>query len=189
MSLGKSCHRGTNCLTEKRVGPTYSLGIIAGDCIPDEDSSTTIPQRHFDGDNFPQRHVVGESPEMSLGKTPIVVVQKSWKMPRWVRPRVIGNRTFANDVTTMITTKNDVTSIVCLVSGEELSVARHMFGASAILNPFCQTSLAFDAIGWDVRMEDTFPMACNFDVESCSNLRESHEVGFVDQHVFLVAVF
>ncbi|GKF41333.1 hypothetical protein Tco_0124675 [Tanacetum coccineum] len=51
------------------------------------------------------------------------------------------------------------------------------------------TSLAFDAIGWDVRMEDTFPMACNFDVESCSNSRESHEVGFVNQHVFLVVVF
>ncbi|GJW48262.1 retrovirus-related pol polyprotein from transposon TNT 1-94 [Tanacetum coccineum] len=47
---GKVCHRGTNCLTEKRVGPTSSLGIIAGDCIPDEDSPATIPQRHFDGD-------------------------------------------------------------------------------------------------------------------------------------------
>ncbi|GKG66056.1 hypothetical protein Tco_0692693, partial [Tanacetum coccineum] len=46
----------------------------AGDCIPDEDSPATIPQRHFDGDSFPQRHVSGESPEMSLGKTPIVVV-------------------------------------------------------------------------------------------------------------------
>ncbi|GKC83545.1 hypothetical protein Tco_1139262 [Tanacetum coccineum] len=81
---GKVCHRGTNCLTEKRVGPTSSLGIIAGDCIPDEDSPATIPQRHFDGDRFPQRHfdgdrfpqrhVAGESPEMLLGKTPIVVV-------------------------------------------------------------------------------------------------------------------
>ncbi|GJW99959.1 hypothetical protein Tco_0183873 [Tanacetum coccineum] len=50
--------------------------------------------------------------------------------------RVIRNRTFANDVTAKITTKNDITSIVCLVSGEELSVARHMFGASAILDPF-----------------------------------------------------
>ncbi|GJW04868.1 putative ribonuclease H-like domain-containing protein, partial [Tanacetum coccineum] len=43
----------------------------------------------------------------------------------------------------------------------------------------CQKSLAFDAIGWDVRMEETFPMACNFDVESCSNLRESHESGYL----------
>ncbi|GJU79840.1 hypothetical protein Tco_1282205 [Tanacetum coccineum] len=74
MSLGKSCHRDTNCLTEKRVGPTSSLGIIAGDCILEEDSPTTIPQRNFDGDRFPQRHVAGESSEMLLGKTPIVVV-------------------------------------------------------------------------------------------------------------------
>ncbi|GKA58866.1 hypothetical protein Tco_0758179 [Tanacetum coccineum] len=36
----------------------------AGDCIPDEDSPATIPQRHL----------AGESPEMLLGKTPIVVV-------------------------------------------------------------------------------------------------------------------
>ncbi|GKF58760.1 hypothetical protein Tco_0172297, partial [Tanacetum coccineum] len=50
--------------------------------------------------------------------------------------RVIRNRTFANDVTAKITTENDVTSIVCLVSGEELSVARHVFGASTILDPF-----------------------------------------------------
>ncbi|GKG21854.1 hypothetical protein Tco_0384449, partial [Tanacetum coccineum] len=65
---------GTNCLTEKRMGPMSSLGIIAGDCIPDEYSPTTIPQRHVAGDRFPQRHVAGENPEMSLGKTPIVVV-------------------------------------------------------------------------------------------------------------------
>ncbi|GKB05315.1 hypothetical protein Tco_0833510 [Tanacetum coccineum] len=38
---GKICHRGTNCLTEKRVGPTSSLGIIAGDCILDEYSPAT----------------------------------------------------------------------------------------------------------------------------------------------------
>ncbi|GKD68526.1 hypothetical protein Tco_1322616, partial [Tanacetum coccineum] len=72
---GKVCHRGTNCLTEKSVGLTSSLGIIAGDCIPDEDSPATIPQRHFFGDRFPQRHVAGENPEMLLGKTPIVVVR------------------------------------------------------------------------------------------------------------------
>ncbi|GJU31948.1 hypothetical protein Tco_1175537 [Tanacetum coccineum] len=40
-------------------------------------SLTRIPQRHFDGDRFPQRHVAGESPEMLLGKTPIVVVDVS----------------------------------------------------------------------------------------------------------------
>ncbi|GJR75788.1 hypothetical protein Tco_0088153 [Tanacetum coccineum] len=33
-------------------------------------------------------------------------------------------------------TKNDVTSIVCLVSGEELSIARHVLGASTILDLF-----------------------------------------------------
>ncbi|GKC09010.1 hypothetical protein Tco_1000620 [Tanacetum coccineum] len=50
--------------------------------------------------------------------------------------RVIRNSTFANDVTTKITTKNDVTSIVCLVNREELLVARYIFRASAILDPF-----------------------------------------------------
>ncbi|GKB97523.1 hypothetical protein Tco_0983660 [Tanacetum coccineum] len=72
MSLGKMvCHRGTNCLIEKHVGPTSSLGIIAGDCIPDEYSPATIPQRHVAGDKFPQRHVAGERPDISLGKDPI----------------------------------------------------------------------------------------------------------------------
>ncbi|GKD90136.1 hypothetical protein Tco_1365643, partial [Tanacetum coccineum] len=55
-------------------GPTSSLGIIAGDCIPDEVSPATIPQRHVAGDRFPQRHVAGERPDISLGKDPIVVV-------------------------------------------------------------------------------------------------------------------
>nr|GEU71097.1 retrovirus-related Pol polyprotein from transposon TNT 1-94 [Tanacetum cinerariifolium] len=50
--------------------------------------------------------------------------------------RVIGNHTFANNVTAKITATNDVTSILCLVSGEELMVTRHMFRASAILDPF-----------------------------------------------------
>nr|GEY40268.1 alpha/beta hydrolases superfamily protein [Tanacetum cinerariifolium] len=69
--------------------------------------------------------------------------------------RAIRNRTFAHDVTAKITTKNDVTFIVCL----------------------CQTSLAFDAIGWDVRMGDTFPTACNFSVESCSRLGKAMRCG------------
>ncbi|GJW83845.1 F-box domain containing protein [Tanacetum coccineum] len=46
------------------VGKEGGTHIFAGDCIPDEDSPTTIPQRHFDE----------ESPEMLLGKTQIVVV-------------------------------------------------------------------------------------------------------------------
>ncbi|GJS65817.1 F-box domain containing protein [Tanacetum coccineum] len=80
VAIRKVCHRGTNCLAEKRVGPTSSLGIIVGDCIPDEDSPATIPQRHFDGDRFPQRHVAGESPEMLMGKTPIVVKKNALEL-------------------------------------------------------------------------------------------------------------
>ncbi|GJU13532.1 hypothetical protein Tco_1135928, partial [Tanacetum coccineum] len=56
------------------VGPTSSLGIIAGERIPHEASPARIPQRHVAGDNFPQRHVAGESPDMSPGKRAIVVV-------------------------------------------------------------------------------------------------------------------
>ncbi|GJS79940.1 hypothetical protein Tco_0729821 [Tanacetum coccineum] len=59
---------------ESCVGPTSSLGIIAGDCIPDEVSPATIPQRHVAGDRFPQRHVAGERPDISLGKDPIVLL-------------------------------------------------------------------------------------------------------------------
>ncbi|GJZ62253.1 hypothetical protein Tco_0618390 [Tanacetum coccineum] len=58
---GNVCHRGTNCLTEKRAGPTSSLGIITRDCIPDEDSPATMSQRHFDRDSSP-------SDKMLLGK-------------------------------------------------------------------------------------------------------------------------
>ncbi|GKF45918.1 hypothetical protein Tco_0135720, partial [Tanacetum coccineum] len=36
-------------------------------------------QRHVAGEIFPQRHVAGENPEMSLGKTPIVVVSDHWR--------------------------------------------------------------------------------------------------------------
>ncbi|GKB94913.1 hypothetical protein Tco_0981050 [Tanacetum coccineum] len=43
-----------------------------------------------------------------------------------------------------------------------------------------QTSLAFDAIRLGCRMKDTFPMACNIDVESYSNLTGSHEVWFFE---------
>ncbi|GJR43676.1 zinc finger, CCHC-type containing protein [Tanacetum coccineum] len=44
------------------------------------------------------------------------------------------------------------------------------------------------SVEFDVGMEDTFPMACNFDVGSCSKLWENHEVGSVDQHSFSVVV-
>nr|GFC31006.1 hypothetical protein [Tanacetum cinerariifolium] len=42
MSPGNICHRGTNYLTEKYVGPTVSLGIVAGEGIPVEHSSANI---------------------------------------------------------------------------------------------------------------------------------------------------
>ncbi|GKA64063.1 hypothetical protein Tco_0763669, partial [Tanacetum coccineum] len=38
-----------------------------------------------------------------------------------------------------------------------------------------------DAIGWDVEIEDTFPIACNFVVESYSKLQENHEITGVAQ--------
>ncbi|GKF49273.1 hypothetical protein Tco_0142524, partial [Tanacetum coccineum] len=38
------CHGGTNYLTEKYVGPTLSLGIVAGERIPSERSPAIIPQ-------------------------------------------------------------------------------------------------------------------------------------------------
>ncbi|GJV46860.1 hypothetical protein Tco_1437072 [Tanacetum coccineum] len=65
-------HRGTTSLTEKMSG----THIFAGDCIPDEVSPATIPQRHVAGDRFLQRHVAGERPDISLGKDPIVVVER-----------------------------------------------------------------------------------------------------------------
>nr|GEW84211.1 transposase (putative), gypsy type [Tanacetum cinerariifolium] len=77
MSSGNIYHCGTNYLTKKYVGPTVSLGIVAGEGIPVEYSPAnipqrqvageTFPQRQVAGETFPQRQVVGESPEMSLG--------------------------------------------------------------------------------------------------------------------------
>ncbi|GJZ65687.1 hypothetical protein Tco_0622383 [Tanacetum coccineum] len=56
------------------MGPTSSLGIIAGERIPYEASPASIPQRQVAGDTFPQRHVAGERPDNSPGKGAIVVV-------------------------------------------------------------------------------------------------------------------
>nr|GEV45183.1 zf-CCHC domain-containing protein/DUF4219 domain-containing protein/UBN2 domain-containing protein [Tanacetum cinerariifolium] len=53
-----------------------------------------------------------------------------------------------------------------------------------VKNEMC---LVAQASSEDVEMEDTFPMACNFDLGSCSKLQENHEVDFVDQCLFLVA--
>ncbi|GKC44973.1 hypothetical protein Tco_1062695, partial [Tanacetum coccineum] len=66
---GESCDELTGFDT---VGPTSSLGIIAGERIPHEASPARIPQRHVAGDKFPQRHVAGERPDMSPGKRAIV---------------------------------------------------------------------------------------------------------------------
>ncbi|GKE52611.1 hypothetical protein Tco_1487767, partial [Tanacetum coccineum] len=51
-----------------------SLGIVAGERIPDEASPAEIPQRHVAGETFPQRHVAWERVRMSPGKTSNVVV-------------------------------------------------------------------------------------------------------------------
>ncbi|GJW55502.1 hypothetical protein Tco_0099587 [Tanacetum coccineum] len=74
MSLGNVCHGGTSCLTEKYVGPTLSLGIVAGERIPCELSPANFPQRQVAGERYPQRQVDGESPELSPGKRANVVV-------------------------------------------------------------------------------------------------------------------
>ncbi|GJW28722.1 reverse transcriptase domain, reverse transcriptase zinc-binding domain protein [Tanacetum coccineum] len=42
MSHGNMCHGGTNYLTKKYVGPTLSLGIVAGERIPSERSPMNI---------------------------------------------------------------------------------------------------------------------------------------------------
>ncbi|GKB36290.1 hypothetical protein Tco_0881232 [Tanacetum coccineum] len=77
MSPGNMCHRGTNFLTEKYVGPTVSLGIVAGERIPVEHSPANIPQRQVAREGYPQRQVARESPEMSLGNMVNVVVTRT----------------------------------------------------------------------------------------------------------------
>ncbi|GKD74121.1 hypothetical protein Tco_1332403, partial [Tanacetum coccineum] len=49
------------------MGPTSSMGIIAGERIPYEAFPASIPQRH----------VAGENPDMSPGKRAIVVMMGS----------------------------------------------------------------------------------------------------------------
>nr|GEW78478.1 F-box domain, leucine-rich repeat domain, L domain-like protein [Tanacetum cinerariifolium] len=49
MSPGNMCHRDTYFLTEKYVGPTVSLGIVAGEGIPCERSPANIPRRQVAG--------------------------------------------------------------------------------------------------------------------------------------------
>ncbi|GKD69652.1 hypothetical protein Tco_1323742, partial [Tanacetum coccineum] len=49
MSSGNMCHGGTNYLTEKYVGPTVLLGIVAGERIPSERSPATSRQGKVTG--------------------------------------------------------------------------------------------------------------------------------------------
>ncbi|GJS83550.1 hypothetical protein Tco_0750091 [Tanacetum coccineum] len=75
MSPGNMCHGGINYLTEKYVGPTVSLGIVAGERIPSERSPATIPQRQVTREWYPHRQVARESPKMSMGNVGNVVVK------------------------------------------------------------------------------------------------------------------
>nr|GEW90933.1 hypothetical protein [Tanacetum cinerariifolium] len=52
---GDMCHRDTNYLSEKYVGPTVSLGIVAGEGIPVEHSPVNIPQRQVAKERYSQR--------------------------------------------------------------------------------------------------------------------------------------
>nr|GEV46960.1 hypothetical protein [Tanacetum cinerariifolium] len=65
MSPGNICHRDTNYLTEKYVGPTVSLGKV---------SLSSIPQRQVARERFSQRLVAEKSPEISLKNVFNVVV-------------------------------------------------------------------------------------------------------------------
>ncbi|GJU93811.1 hypothetical protein Tco_1318567 [Tanacetum coccineum] len=53
MSPENMCHGDTNYLTEKYVGPTLSLGIVAGERIPSERSSANIPSDKSPGKGIP----------------------------------------------------------------------------------------------------------------------------------------
>nr|GEX31170.1 acidic leucine-rich nuclear phosphoprotein 32 family member A [Tanacetum cinerariifolium] len=77
MSPGNMCHRGTNFLTVKYVGPTVSLGIVAGEGIPCERYPANIPRRQVSGETYPQRQVVGESQELSLRNGLNVIITKA----------------------------------------------------------------------------------------------------------------
>ncbi|GJX25296.1 hypothetical protein Tco_0231592 [Tanacetum coccineum] len=81
MLPGNMCHGDTNYLTEKYVGPTLLLRIVAGERILSERSPATIPQRQVARERYPQRQVVaGESPKMSPGIAVNVVVQVTIKV-------------------------------------------------------------------------------------------------------------
>nr|GFC83260.1 hypothetical protein [Tanacetum cinerariifolium] len=74
LSSGNICHCGTYFLTGHYVGPTFSPGIVAGEGIPYERSPATILRRQVAGETRPQRQVIGETLDLSLGKRLNVVV-------------------------------------------------------------------------------------------------------------------
>ncbi|GJT65782.1 hypothetical protein Tco_1017262 [Tanacetum coccineum] len=53
MSPGNMCNGGTNYLTEKYVGPTVLLRIVAGERIPSERSQRTFPSDKSPGKDIP----------------------------------------------------------------------------------------------------------------------------------------
>nr|GEW99482.1 hypothetical protein [Tanacetum cinerariifolium] len=71
MSPGNICHRGTTFLTGKYVGPTVSLGIVAGEGIPCERSQRTFPGDKSLGKSIPS--------DKSPGKTRMNLVELSPK--------------------------------------------------------------------------------------------------------------
>ncbi|GJQ98042.1 hypothetical protein Tco_0009181 [Tanacetum coccineum] len=75
MSAGKIIHRGIYSLTETLRAPPKSLGKVVRERIPGELSPSTYPGRHVARDEFPQRQVVRERREISLGLCFIVIIQ------------------------------------------------------------------------------------------------------------------
>ncbi|GJZ29205.1 hypothetical protein Tco_0853658 [Tanacetum coccineum] len=67
MSPGNICHGGTNYLTEKYVGPTLSLEIVAGERIPSEFSLATFPSDKSPGKGIPSDKSPGKPPKCRWG--------------------------------------------------------------------------------------------------------------------------
>nr|GEZ24142.1 hypothetical protein [Tanacetum cinerariifolium] len=61
MSPGNMCHRDTNFLTGKYVGPTVSLGIVAREGIPCKRSSANIPGDKSPGKRIPSDKSPGKA--------------------------------------------------------------------------------------------------------------------------------
>ncbi|GJW59911.1 hypothetical protein Tco_0109246 [Tanacetum coccineum] len=109
MSLGNMCHGGTNYLTGKYVGPTLSLGIVAGERIPSERSPANIPQRQVARETYPQRQVARKSPKMSLGiAVNVVVAVVESLLPKYM---------YAHHVQLTATTDHELQQLRCQLLG------------------------------------------------------------------------